>query len=144
MSAPRKKRTRIHSHKVARVLILKGDHVLLSQRALSGKQPGSWELVGGGVDKGESREEAALRETLEEIGVHVRIKQTLIRDHIYRVHRSFQIKTTLFLAELIDESEPFVLDPEEVEQVAWFDFDHLPENINSTTLEVILAAFKKD
>jgi len=52
----------------AGILIVKGDRVLLVKRGI---EPGygRWTFPGGHVDRGETLEEAALRETLEECGV---------------------------------------------------------------------------
>jgi 8-oxo-dGTP diphosphatase len=52
----------------AGILIVRGDRVLLVRRAI---EPGlgCWTFPGGHVDRGETLEEAALRETLEECGV---------------------------------------------------------------------------
>ncbi len=51
----------------AGILIVRGDRVLLVKRAI---EPGfgRWTFPGGHVDRGETLEEAALRETLEECG----------------------------------------------------------------------------
>jgi ADP-ribose pyrophosphatase YjhB (NUDIX family) len=52
----------------AGILVVKGDRVLLVKRGI---EPGygRWTFPGGHVDRGETLEEAALRETLEECGV---------------------------------------------------------------------------
>ena len=52
----------------AGILIVRGDRVLLVKRGI---EPGygRWTFPGGHVDRGETLEEAALRETLEECGV---------------------------------------------------------------------------
>jgi ADP-ribose pyrophosphatase YjhB (NUDIX family) len=52
----------------AGILMVRGDRVLLVKRGI---EPGlgRWTFPGGHVDRGETLEEAALRETLEECGV---------------------------------------------------------------------------
>ena len=52
------------------IVVIKGDHVLLCRR---GKPPnvGSWTLPGGAQDVGETCEEAARRELMEETGLRV-------------------------------------------------------------------------
>jgi len=52
------------------VAILKGDSLLLLRRSMTEtKVPGSWEMPGGGIDPGETPEQAALRECQEEAGI---------------------------------------------------------------------------
>ena len=52
------------------IVVIKGDHVLLCQR---GKPPGvgTWTLPGGAQDLGETCEQAARRELMEECGLAV-------------------------------------------------------------------------
>ena len=54
------------------VVVWKGDHVLLIQRA---KEPmrGSWSIPGGSHDIGETVREAAVREVMEETGVTIEL-----------------------------------------------------------------------
>ena len=54
------------------VCIFRADEVLLIER---GKAPGigRWAPVGGGIEAGESAEEAALREVAEEVAVAIRL-----------------------------------------------------------------------
>jgi 8-oxo-dGTP pyrophosphatase MutT (NUDIX family) len=124
-------------------MILRGDKILLSRRATSGRQGGQWELPGGAVDedRGETDQQAAARETLEEIGLQVRIGNKLAED-TYRVRRTFQVHTVLFAAHLLDEDAEMVFDPKEVEAAEWFDFDQIPQNLNLTSARVILACTK--
>lgn len=58
----------LHNSERVRVLVLKGDLVLL-QKTSYGRQ--AWSLPGGGVDRSESYLGAAARELAEEAGVHV-------------------------------------------------------------------------
>ena len=52
--------------------VFRGDRVLLAQR-VAAPSAGCFTLPGGGVEIGETLEQAALRETLEEVGVTARI-----------------------------------------------------------------------
>jgi 8-oxo-dGTP pyrophosphatase MutT (NUDIX family) len=56
--------------KAAFVLYLTEDgYALFTRRSENANHPGEWDFPGGGVDEGESDEEAAQRESMEEIGV---------------------------------------------------------------------------
>ncbi|MES2906548.1 MAG: NUDIX domain-containing protein, partial [Pseudomonadota bacterium] len=50
-----------------RAVVLKGDDVLLVRHTYMD----GWYLPGGGVDRGEALEKAAVRECFEEVGVHI-------------------------------------------------------------------------
>jgi mutator protein MutT len=66
------------------VIICQGDRIVLIQRA---KEPskGLWTFPGGAIELGESLEEAARREALEETGLEVEIgKVATVIDHIAR------------------------------------------------------------
>ena len=54
-------------------IILRDGKLLVTQRRESDSFAGEWEFPGGKVDPGESPEDAAVREILEEIGTPARI-----------------------------------------------------------------------
>ncbi len=58
---------------VARVVVTHNDKVLLLRRSETDSRSGFWEVPGGAVDPGESFEEAAVRETMEEAGIKLDI-----------------------------------------------------------------------
>ena len=56
----------------ARVVIIDGDYVYLIKRHVIGR-PTYFSIPGGGIEKGESPEEAAKREIKEELGIDVKL-----------------------------------------------------------------------
>jgi 8-oxo-dGTP diphosphatase len=63
------------ARKVARAIVLKGSEILLIKRNKYGVQ--MYTLPGGGVDNGESAENAAAREVFEECSVKVKITRKI-------------------------------------------------------------------
>jgi 8-oxo-dGTP diphosphatase len=53
----------------AYALVVRDDRVLLTRNSARGPRPGVWTLPGGGVDHGESPQDAVLREVREETGL---------------------------------------------------------------------------
>lgn len=58
---------------VVAALIRKGDRFLICQRPENKSRPLLWEYVGGKVEKGETREEALIRECKEELAITVSV-----------------------------------------------------------------------
>lgn len=116
----------------ARVMVVDGDKVLLIRHTYV---PG-WQFPGGGVDPGETLEEAGLRETLEETGHRVVGPMTLFgvyhntspvtdRDHV-----AFYVATGF---EKMFERQP----DREIAEVGWFDRRALPEKVTPATSQRI-------
>jgi isopentenyldiphosphate isomerase len=64
----------VRVHRAVHILVIDGEGCLLLQKRSRNKdtQPGKWDTsVGGHVSFGQSYEEAALRETAEELGLHI-------------------------------------------------------------------------
>ena len=102
----------------AGVIILRNDEVLLVRQYRFLIDDMSWELPGGGVAKGESWEQAAIRECREEAGI---ICQSLTP--ILQYHQG--IDTTLSPAQLFKCTEFTVSDEfknEETDERKWFPY----------------------
>ena len=56
-------------------VIIKNNKVVLIKRVRAGQE--YYVFPGGGIERGESPEQAAVRETFEELGVHISIKDSL-------------------------------------------------------------------
>lgn len=51
--------------------------ILITQRNLKKSQGGSWEFPGGKIEKGETREEAIIREIKEELTIEINVESYL-------------------------------------------------------------------
>ncbi len=85
---------------VVAALIRDDNRFMIFQRPITKTRAYQWEFVGGKVEKGETLEEALIRECREEIGVTVRVGDIFAEvDHEYP---DITIHLTLFNAEIVD------------------------------------------
>src|SRR4030042_5431833 len=117
------------------VMILQNNKALLGKRhgdpekadsELHGE--GTWTMPGGKLHFGETFEEAAVREVLEETGLKISQDKlkfiSLANDRVEDAH----FVTIGFLCEEF-EGEPQVMEPDEITEWRWFDLNNLPERI---------------
>lgn len=92
-----------------KAVIVQDDHMLIIKRAGDDEvNPGTWELVGGKLDFGESLEHALEREVFEEAGLHVAVQQLLYattfltapdRQVVIMTYLAHPVATTVTLSE---------------------------------------------
>ena len=104
-------------------IIVRQGQVLLGLRKGS-HGSGTWALVGGHLEFGESVEQCARREVLEETGLEI---QSL--SHGTYSNDVFEGKhyVTLFVVARSEAGEPRVLEPEKCVEWKWFRWSELPE-----------------
>lgn len=112
------------------IIFDKDKKVLLAKR----KDYPLWNLPGGGVDTGETPEEALDREIMEEIGARVKNKK------LCGVYFK-KDKDEVVFAYLV-EVKPFTFRPtDEASEIIYFTADQLPENLPGSHIERIKDAF---
>ncbi|NOI58895.1 nucleotide triphosphate diphosphatase NUDT15 [Vibrio coralliilyticus] len=105
--------------------------VLREGRILLGERIGShgahtWATPGGHLEMGESIEECARRETLEETGLVVEaFKKLSFTNDIFEKEGKHYV--TLFVIATYSSGEPQVTEPNKCKQWKWFELDQLPE-----------------
>ena len=123
------------------VLILKDNKVLLGKRhedpekassLLNGA--GTWTMPGGKLDFGETFEQGAKRETMEETGIKLN-KVDVICVNNDMVETAHFITLGLFSDDF--EGEPQVLEPDEITEWGWFDLNELPNPIYFPSAKVL-------
>ena len=125
-------------HRVAHVLVYDGRGRLLLQKRSSTKeiQPGMWDTsVGGHVAAGESYLEAAVRETGEELGLHVDAAAlTPVHEYVWRS----AVETEHVACYRIKHDGPFTPHPEEIDQLRFWSPDELHAAAGSGVLTPML------
>jgi len=104
-------------------VIFRADRLLIIRRSMTVNAPGKLCLPGGGIESGESEEEALVREMQEEIAVDV--------DPVRLCHRSvtpWGTQLAWWIAELDAAAQP-VPNPEEVSEIHWM----TPDDIAAAT-----------
>jgi len=125
------------------VLILKDNKVLLGKRhddpakadsELHGE--GTWTMPGGKFEFGETFEESAAREVIEETGIEVNQDKlkliSLSNDKVTDAH----FVTIGFLCEDF-KGEAKVMEPDEITEWRWFDLDNLPDKVFFPSTKVL-------
>lgn len=106
------------------VLIFNQGQLLLGRRKGSHGQ-GTWSLPGGHLEFGESLEQCASRETLEETGLSLErcIKGPYVNNVFSDVNKHY---LTVFMISGQFTGEPQQREPEKCDGWMWFDIDALP------------------
>jgi 8-oxo-dGTP pyrophosphatase MutT (NUDIX family) len=95
--------------------------VLASRRTRRGQL--AWGLAKGGIEEGESLEEAAIREVLEETGLRAVIEESLGDTRYFYVWEQTRIRKTVhFFLMQATTDEPSERD-DEMEEIRWFPID---------------------
>lgn len=97
--------------KSARALIIRDEALLVFLRKRYSRKTGEWieyySIPGGGIDKGESPEDAAVRELYEEMGVRIKLGGLVA----HRIGKFFE--HYVFTADIVDGEPHLMLDSEE-------------------------------
>lgn len=123
-------------------LVVDGNKVLLQKRVDNGE----WAVHGGGFELGETSEEALKREIKEELGITVVNPKFFGEFSGEPLHFTYPNGDEVYVIDicyLITEYEGEINpDPEELQEVKWFDIDNLPEDIFYPDIEPLKALAK--
>ncbi len=104
------------------------------------KRSAHWGFPKGHIEPGETEEETAIREVLEETGLHVKILPGFAKKSDYTIQGKIEKSVTIFLAQT-DETN-YILQEEEIEEGGWFTFDEALETLNYENDKCILNDVK--
>lgn len=103
-----------------RVIVYRDDGKILLVRGRFSRQ--EWALPGGGVNRNESYEQAAVRETLEEIGLKIHNLRYLGKANSHESYAKFSVRVFAAHASNCDMKCNF-----EIMEARWFNMNYLPE-----------------
>ena len=109
-----------------RVIVYRDDGKILLVRGRFSRQ--KWTLPGGGVKHNESYEQAAARETLEEIGLKIHDLRYLGKANSHESYAKFSVRVFAAHTSDCDIKCNF-----EIMEARWFNRDHLPEEYTLLT-----------
>ncbi len=122
-------------------VVLSPKGILLVRRD---KEPGKglWSIPGGGVEVGETQEEALKREVLEETGIHCKVLRLISTADIIYPDENDKIEFHYLLNHYLAEAVSGELKPESSEaEVGWFLLNRLPlAEMPESIIEVIEKA----
>jgi 8-oxo-dGTP pyrophosphatase MutT (NUDIX family) len=124
-------------------LVVRDDCVLMVLRERSGMV--HWELPSGLVDAGESFEQTAVRETLEETGLHVEVSDLLCTVTMIVPAEEYRAVNVYYRATTTDAQEPRVLTPSEpIKNAAFVAIEDLDLNQIHPVDRRILGQWRRD
>lgn len=92
---------------VVAALIWRDGKFLICQRPKDKKRALLWEFVGGKLERGESKQQALVRECQEELAITVKVNDVFCE--VSHVYPDVTVNLTLFNAEIVD-GEPQMLE----------------------------------
>lgn len=108
---------------ISAAIIVDSNRVLMVRRRVKEGEL-SWQFPAGAIEDGETPEQAAVRETLEETGLKVEAITLIGR----RVHPKTQREMSYTACSVIDGAA-HVADAEELDAVAWVRLDEIPDYV---------------
>ena len=124
---------------VAAALIWDGDKFMICQRPAHKSNALLWEFVGGKLEPGETKEEALIRECMEELGITVAVGEEFF--DIVHTYPDITVHLTLFNA-TISEGTPKLI---EHNDIRWITPEEIPQyNFCKADDEILKRIMQKE
>lgn len=108
---------------------------------IKNRRSNHWGFPKGHMEKGETREETAIREVLEETGVHINIIDNFCSESQYRIGPKIEKRVDVFLASTEDTQT--VIQKEEIEEYIWLRFNEAVDKLKFENDKEILRQVRK-
>ncbi|HEY6011872.1 MAG TPA: NUDIX domain-containing protein [Nitrospirota bacterium] len=128
---------------VGAVILDQNRAVFLAKRGREARnERHKWEFPGGGVEFGETLEQALMREVKEEYGITIEVLQLLdVVDHIIPAEKQHWVSPT-FLCRITD-GLPRIREPHKCEQIGWFCLHEIPESELTSASQKSLKSLRR-
>ncbi len=107
---------------------------------IKNRRSNHWGFPKGHMEKGETREETARREVLEETGIHIDIIDGFCRDSRYRIGSKIEKRVEVFLASTKDTQT--IIQREEIEDYIWLRYSDALEMLKFDNDKDILMSVR--
>lgn len=122
------------------VLIFKEGKILMGKRK-GAHGNGTWAPPGGNLDFGETIEQCAIRETMEEAGILIKnVRFAKLTEDLFPQEQKHYL--TVWVLADFDSGEVQLLEPELCEKWEWSDWDNLPKPLFIPVQNLINSGFK--
>jgi len=121
------------------VIVLKDGKILLGKRK-NAHGEGAWCYPGGHLEYGESWEECACREAMEEAGIEIKnIRFGTATNDIFENEQKHYI--TICMVADYDSGETKIMEPDSCVEFDWFEWDALPQPLMVSEANRVKAGF---
>ena len=101
------------------------------------KRSAHWGFPKGHIEPGETKEETAVREVLEETGINIEIIPGFVKNSEYSIQGKIEKSVSIFLARTVQEN--YSLQEEEIEECGWYSYDDSFKVLNYENDKTILT-----
>lgn len=108
---------------------------------IKNRRSNHWGFPKGHMEKGETREQTAIREVLEETGIHIDIIDGFCRDSRYRIGSKIEKRVEVFLASTKDTQT--IIQKEEIEDYIWLRYPEALDMLKFENDKDILMSVKE-
>lgn len=105
---------------------------------IKNKRSNNWGFPKGHMEKGETREQTAIREVLEETGVHIKIYDDFSYESQYKIGSKIEKRVDVFLASTNDTQT--IIQQEEIEDYIWLKYPEALSTLRFDNDKEILTA----
>ncbi len=122
-------------------VVTRNDNGNIKYLLIRNKRSAHWGFPKGHIEPGETKEETAVREVLEETGLNIKILPGFVKKSEYSIQGKIEKSVSIFLASTCETN--YKLQEEEIEECGWFDYSEALKTLNYENDKIILSDAKK-